>query len=175
MKGPGDRTVVDRIGPVPFSLLTVLLLGLAIENPAGAGVGIVVVVVALAVSVLMRITDRPWGKGTEAAPVGAALVYLTVTAPPGVLSDVLAGFAAVALLLWLADISYRSVGRLSRAFDQLIMPMAGFAIALGIAFIVPAGPLSLGLAALLLILVMTLVVLILARPAIAGRREAPSS
>jgi hypothetical protein len=171
---PG-RPYADRLGVLPFAILASALLLLALDDSHGLLPGLVVAVVGLALSAAWRIIGRPVGGGVEVAPVGAAMIYLVLVAPPSVVSEALAGFAGIAVLLWLAGLSARSPGRLGRALDQLIMPMAGFAVALGIAFILPTGPLSLGFASLLLVLVVVLVVLILARPAIVGRREAPSS
>ncbi len=175
MNPVGGRSFLDRIGVIPLSILACALLLLGLDDTHGAVAGLIVAGVGLALSEAWRIVGRPVGSGVEIAPAGAALIYLLLVAPSTVVSEVLAGFAGIAVLLWLADVSIRSPGRLGRALDELIMPMAGFAVALGIAFVIPTGPLSLGFASLLLVLVVVLVVLILARPSIVGRREAPSS
>jgi Flp pilus assembly protein protease CpaA len=166
---------LQRLGVVPLSILAAAFALLGLNDAQGAGVGVIVAIAAVAVSLLWRIFGERIAGGAELLPVAGALAYFVLVAPTTVVSEVLAGFAALALLLWLAHVTAETPGRLSRALDQLIMPMAGFAIALGIAFVLPPEPLSLGFASLLLVLVIVVVVLILSRPSLVGRREAPSS
>lgn len=169
------RSVIDRVGPVPFAILSAMLVLLALGSTLGLVTALAVAVVGLALSATWRIRPWPRDTGVEILPVGIALLILTLTATVTTISEVVAGFAGIATLLWLADVSGHASPRMGRALDQLVMPMAGFAVALGTAYVVPPEPLSLGIATLLLLLVVVLVILVLSRPSIVGRREAPSS
>ena len=164
-----------RLGPIALLLLAVVLFALGLEDPAGAPIGVIVVAIGLVLSALWRLLGPIPPNGLEAIPTGVVLLYIVLAAPPTVVSEVLAGLAGLTLLLWISDVSRASPHALLRGFDQLLMPAAGFAVALGISFTVPVGPLSLGFASLALVLVILLVVLILSRPGLVGRREAPGS
>lgn len=175
MTDEGRPSVLQRIGIVPLGILAAAFALLALNDGQGSGIGLIVAITAVALSVLWRVFGQRIAGGAELLPVAGALAYFVLVAPTTVISEVLAGFAGLAVLLWLAQVSAEAPGRLGRALDLLIMPMAGFAIALGIAFVLPPEPLSLGFASLLLVLVIVVVVLILARPGWVGHREAPSS
>ena len=175
MKGQLRPHPLRRVVDAPFVVLALVLGILGVQDTSGLFVGLSAGAAGLVRTALWRLFGRPWAGGIEVLPAAGTLVYLSLAVPPTVVSEILAGLAGVFLLLWLAHTTARPTERLSRVLDHLVMPLAGLAIALGASFVIPVGPLSLGLASLLLVLVVVFAVLVLTRPAIVGRREAPTS
>jgi hypothetical protein len=97
---------------------------------------------------------------TLLAPL-ASVGLLAVLASPGPIMVLLAGIAAIAVLVWMGSV-LTTFGNVRDASVGVALPMMGLAVAAAITFLVPSGHAYIGVAAALVALGLVLVAVILA-------------
>jgi hypothetical protein len=157
-----------------LALLGAALVFFALLSGLAWFLGLPIVAAGMAAAFLLRRRDAP--RDGRAAPIPAlgALVAVAAFAPSSPESDLVGGFAAVALLAWLADDPRRAPGGLSRALPSLVLVLVTLGIAWVGAFLLPSGSALIGIGAGLLVVVMILVAVLLGRPDLIDR-EPPAT
>ena len=160
--------------PVTFVALLVpaMLLGYLSGFPAGAGV--LVVVAAVVAAAALRVVARPNLTSFAPVPVLLALVLEAVTAPAGFGTELVAGLAGLAFLVWLADDPARPAGGALRSLPVVAIPALALGIAWSSALFLPSGAVPLGVAGALLALAILAVAFLVGWPAVLDREEARS-
>ncbi len=103
---------------------------------------------AVAVVAAARLRTRPGGR---AGPLALGLVLgvlgtLSALAPPVASAELIAGFAALGVLLWIASDPSRGAGALRQAVPIVAIAGLAFAVALALAVGLPTVPYGLGIA-----------------------------
>lgn len=146
------------------------LLGLLSNLPflLGPVVGVVGVVLAhgLRRTPTMRVPEL------ALVPALGALAVLVFASPAEIASGLVAGLAALAFLLWLADDPRRAPGGGRRAVAIIGLSAVGFGLVWGITLLVPPGAQDIGVAGALAAGALLLIVPVLVLP---GAREAPET
>lgn len=145
------------LAPGPYSLAPALLVGLVV---VGAG---------------LRSSRR---RELQAAAPVAPLVGLglgALASPLGLVPELLAGAAALAYLVWLADDPGRPRGGVARARLTLALPALALGICWSSALLLPSSSASLGVAAALLGGSLAALAFLLSRPGLFDRELAPTT
>ncbi|MEM0129042.1 MAG: hypothetical protein QXG65_02600 [Thermoplasmata archaeon] len=176
---PEGAGLAARVGWRPLALLVAVLVVLGAQDTvAGPVAGIAIAVAGIAAAAIVRLGSRGLGSVAFPVPAGIALAVVAVGTPVTVVGEVLAGVAALALLLWCADGPDASPGSARRSADLIALPALGLFIAVGSGILLPPGNLQIGLAALLLTATILLVIATIARwvfPPVAGSPQRPPS
>ncbi|MGA8710215.1 MAG: hypothetical protein WB786_03170 [Thermoplasmata archaeon] len=161
-----------RVRPWSLALLLVTLTYLGYLSGYPYGYGFLVAAGAVALAAFLRASPSGSDVAYAPAPVLAVLALEAVAAPVGFGTELFAGFAALAFLVWLADDPDRPSGGPVRSLPTIAVP----ALALGIAWvsgiILPAGALPLGVAGGLLALALAAVAYLVGSPSLFDREEA---
>ena len=168
---PGGRS---RFRPASFLLLLGIALFLGYLDGLPLGVGIAVAAVAVGIAAGLRADPSPRISGYAPVPAVVGIALEAVVAPVGLGTEIVAGAAGLALLLWLADDPDRPVGGPVRALPAIALPALALGIAWSSALFLPSGALPLGVAGGLLALTIIAVALLAGRPTLFDREEARS-
>ena len=160
--------------PRPVSLALLLVgagfLGYLSGFPDGAGE--LLAVAAVVGGVVLRATSSSTPAAVAPVPVLAVLALDAVTAPVGLGSELFAGLAGLAFLVWLADDPSRPTGGADRAAPTLAVPALALGIAWSSALFLPSRAVPLGVAGALLALTLAVIALLVGRPTVFDREEA---
>jgi hypothetical protein len=172
MSGLTALSRVRSIRPVSLALLlgSASYLGFLSGYPRGFGPLLAAVVVLIAAG--LRASSRRKLAVWAPVPALAALVIEAVPAPVGLGTELVAGLAGLAFLVWLADDPARPVGGAFRSLPTVAVPALAVGIAWSSALFLPAGAVPLGVAGALLALTLTAVAFLVGRPALFDREEA---
>jgi len=161
-----------ELRPLTLGMLFVAtgLLGYVSGFPGGIGIVVALGVVAFAAG--LRTVSKRGIFAYAPVPVIVVLVLEAATAPAGFGTELLAGLAGLAFLLWLGDDPARPAGGAARSVPVIALP----ALALGIAWtselFLPAGTVPFGVAGALLAVVLAAVAFLMGRPSLFDREEA---
>jgi len=160
----------------PASLATLALPAVLLGYLTGFpdGLGLVLMVAAVAAAAILRATGDPRGAAYAPVPVLVGLVLEAVAAPVGFGTEVVAGLAGVAFLVWLADDPVRPEGGAVRGLSVVALPALALGIAWSSALFLPSGVVPLGVAGALLALTVAAVAWLVGRPGLLEREEARS-
>jgi hypothetical protein len=157
------RFLERTFGP-GFALLTVASVGLALLTSLPIPLGVGLAIAGPVVGSLLRGGAprhlRSVGLLAPLVTLGILVVYL----PIETFTELAAGLASLALLLWCAEDPERSSGAIGRGLAALAVPAAVFGIALASSLLLPPGAGSLGIAAGLLAGILAAVAVLLAAP-----------
>jgi hypothetical protein len=172
MSTPKTSAGVRSIRPVSLALLLVsaTYLGFLSGFPDGFGPVLAAAVVVFATG--LRVGTRRRVAAYAPVPVVAALALEAVRAPVGLGTELVAGLAGLAFLLWLADDPSRPVGGSLRSLPTVAVPALAVGIAWSSTLFLPAGAVPLGVAGALLALSLAVVAFLLGSPAVFDREEA---
>jgi hypothetical protein len=148
-----------------FGLVTLLPL------PWGPLLGLA----GVALGAALRSLPSTLARGGAPVPPLVALGLLAALAPVSELTELYAGLAALAFLLWLADDPARLPGGAGRGLRIIAVPALGFGLAWASSLLVPAVGSSVGLAVALLVGVGAVVAFLLRAPAAFDRDPAATS
>jgi len=161
-----------RVRPWSLALLLVTLTYLGYLSGYPYGYGFVVAAGAVALAAFLRASPSGSDAGYAPAPVLAALALEAAAAPVGFGTELIAGFAALAFLVWLADDPSRPTGGPLRSLPTIAVPSLALGLAWVSGIIVPAGALPLGVAGGLLALTLAAVAYLVGSPSLFDREEA---
>ena len=158
------RAFGARLGWRTYAILAAILLAVGAQDVvSGSLVGLLLAAVALGIAGGLRAGAGRTGGLLALVPLALALAYLALAASVSLVAELLVGLSSLLMLSWLADGADATPGSLRRAADLIVLPSLGLVIAIGGAYLLPAGPLDLGIASILLILAVLIVVVSLAR------------
>lgn len=120
----------------------------------------------LVAGVLQRLPHRLRLRGFAPLPAVGAIAVVAITAPWGLLSELLAGASGVAILLWLADDLDRPSGGVRRAQLTIGVPALAVGLAWASSLLLPPTSATLGVAAALLVLVTVAVAFLFGAPSV---------
>jgi hypothetical protein len=167
-------TVRNGFGP-GFAFLGLASLTLAVLGTLALVVALALAVAGATLATVARVLlPRPW-RFLGLLPVLASLGVLVAYAPLGLLPELAAGVAGLALLLWCGEDPDRSAGAAGRGLTALFVPGAAFSLALLSSLLLPSGLGSVGIAAALLAASTAAAVLLLRAPELFERDPAASS
>jgi hypothetical protein len=170
---PSLRTTRSvRPGSLLLLVVSAALLGYLSGFPYGFG--LVLVVGAVVAAVALRA-----GPSRDLAPYApipalAALAVEAAAAPVGFGTEIVAGIAGLAFLIWLADDPARPAGAALRAVPSITLPALALGIAWSSALFLPAGAVPLGVAGALLALTLAAVAFLVGSPYLFDREEGRS-
>lgn len=169
-------TPVRRRSVRPVSLALLLVASVSLGYLSGFPDGFGPLLAAVAVGLAAGVRTSPSASVAGYAPVPAVLVLAAeaVTAPVGTGTELIAGLAGLAFLLWLADDPSRPVGGAVRALPTIALPGLALGIAWTSALFLRPGAVPLGVAGALLALTLAVVALFVGRPSLFDREEARS-
>jgi len=172
MSSPSSPVSLGSLRPATLVLLgvTAVLLGYLSGFPYGFGPFLAVAGVIAGAA--LRLHPSPRVAAYAPVPVLAVLVVEVLPAPVGLGSELVAGFAGLAFLLWLADDPSRPVGGAVRSLPTVAVPALALGIAWSSALFLRSGAVPLGVAGALLALVLALVAFLVSRPRLFDREEA---
>jgi hypothetical protein len=153
-------------------LVPAVFLGYLSGFPGGAGV--ILMVAAVAAAAALRVVARPGLTSFAPIPVLLALVVEAVAAPVGFGTEIMAGLAGLAFLVWLADDPARPEGGAVRGLPVVAIPALALGIAWSSALFLPSGVVPLGVAGALLALAIVAVAFLVGWPTVLDRDEARS-
>ena len=104
-------------------------------------------------------------------PVVIGVGAVAIASPFALLTELLAGLSALAILVWLADDPARPAGGVARARYTIGIPGAALGIAWASALLLPSNSASLGVAAALLVFVIAAVAFLVGQPSTFDREE----
>jgi hypothetical protein len=139
------------------------------------GLGVVLVVAGIGAGVGLRAARRVALRSFAPVPAVVALAFGAVASPLGLVPELAAGGAGLALLVWLADDPARPVGGIARAHGTILVSALALGIAWSSALLLPSGSASLGVAAGLLVLAAAALAYLVARPELFDREQAATS
>jgi hypothetical protein len=128
-----------------------------------------------ALGVGLRLVPEPRAQEVAAVPVLVALATGAVASPLGIVPELVAGGAALAFLLWLADDPARPAGGSVRGRVTVLIPAFALGIAWASALLLPSSSASLGVAAGLLVFVIAALAYLVGRPGLFDREPAATS
>jgi len=162
------------VRPVSLGVLLVatVVLGFVSGFPDGAGVVLAFSMVVLATG--LRVVARRGAYSYAPVPVLSVLVLETATAPVGFGTELLAGLAGLAFLVWLADDPSRPVGGALRGLPEVAAPALALGIAWSSALFLPSGVVPLGVAGALLALALAAIAFLVGWPTVLDREGARS-
>ena len=162
------------VRPVSLAIVAVAtaLVGYLSGFPDGLGLFLAVGAVVFAAGLRTIPTRRVYS--ASPVPVLAVLVLEAATAPVGLGSELLAGFAGLAFLVWVADDPSRPKGGALRALPEVALPALALGIAWTSALFLPYGVVPIGVAGALLALTVAAVAFLVGWPALFDREEARS-
>lgn len=174
MSAPAKAPTFLSVRPATLVVLLVpaVFLGYLSGFPGGAGA--VLMVVAVAVAAALRVTARYHLTSFAPVPVLLALALEAVTAPVGFGTELVAGLAGLAFLVWLVDDPARPAGGAVRGLPEVAIPALALGIAWSSALFLPSGAVPLGVAGALLALTIAAVALLIGRPSLLDREGARS-
>jgi hypothetical protein len=158
--------------PVSLGVLAAAALLLGYLSGVPYGFGVVLVAGGVLGAAALRRSESGAVAGWAPVPVLLVLAIEAVGAPVGLGSELVAGLAAVAFLIWLADDPGRPVGGAVRGLPTVAVPALAVGIAWSSALFLPAKVVPLGVAGALLAFALAAVALLLARPSAFDREEA---
>jgi hypothetical protein len=172
LSATGARGLIRRVRPVSLALLLVVSIYLGYLSGYPYGLGAFVVAGAVVLAAVLRASRSGSDVSYAPAPVLAALAIEAAAAPVGFGTEFIAGVAALAFLIWLADDPTRPRGGPLRDLPTIAVP----ALALGIAWmsglLLPAGAVPIGYAGGLLALALAAVAYLVVSPSLFDREEA---
>lgn len=174
MSAPKSTAPAMAFRPASFTLLFVSALFLGYLSGFPEGLGVAVAVTAVAIAVALQISSSPEVRAYAPVPVLGAFALEAATAPVGFGTELFAGLAGLAFLVWLADDPARPAGGPIRALPTIALPALALGIAWSSALFLPAGVVPLGVAGGLLALTLAAVALLVGRPTVFDREEARS-
>ena len=151
-------------------VVSVGLLGYLARFPDATG--IFLAVGAVVVGVVLRRPSFGSVRAYASLPVLAAMAIEVVSVPVGLGSELIAGLAGLAFLLWLADDPARPRGSAARALPALAVTTLALGIAWSSALFLPSHAIPLGVAGGLLALAIAVVALLVGHPTVLDREEA---
>ncbi len=157
------RTLAGSFGP-GYAILAVASAGLSLLTPLPLLAGIVLAVSGATLATLLRALLPRGFRFLGLFPPLVVLGIFVADSPPGTIPELVAGIAALALLLWCAEEPDRSPGAVGRGLSGLAVPAAVLGIALASSLLLPSGVGSLGIAAALLAVSVAAVALLLGAP-----------
>lgn len=162
------------VRPVTLGVLAVptVLLGYLSGFPDGGGIVLAVAAVVLATG--LRADESHRASSYAPLPVLFVLVLEAVTAPIGFGTELLAGLAGLAFLVWLADDPARPAGGAVRGIPEIALPALALGIAWSSELFLPSGVIPLGVAGALLALTLAAVAFLVGWPTVLDREEARS-
>ncbi len=162
------------VGPA-YVLLAIASAGFALIGPLPLLLGLTLAVGGASLASLLRVAlPRPF-RSLALLPALVGLGVIAAYSPLGTLPELLAGLAGLALLLWCSEDPDRYAGAVGRGLAALLVPGAAFGIAWTSSLLLPSGLGSVGLAAALLVMSATAVILLLRAPGVFDRDPAVTS
>ncbi len=156
-------------------LLTLLGLVLGLTVALGAVVGVAIAALSVASGALLHRGLGERYRTVAAVPMAFGLGALTIWAPVGFTSEVLASGLGLGLLLWLASEPYPR-GRWVDASAALVIPMLAVLVGIVTSLILPTSPNFLAVAAGLFVAELLFAAYLYAHPSeLAGAAEAAPS
>jgi len=146
------------------------IFGAVTGLPFGSGV-LIAVVGGLGSGLLDRWPRRADVRSLAPVPVVVAFATVAALAPLGLLPELLAGAAGVAVLVWLADDIRRPAGGIRRSQLTLGVPALALGIAWASALLLPSTAASLGVAVALLVFVVAAIAYLIGAPRVFDREE----
>jgi hypothetical protein len=171
MTNPGPLRFVSTIRPGSLALLFVAATVLGLLSGFPAGLGLLLAPMGVLAAAALRSGSSGVGAAYAPAPVLLVLLLEAGFAPVGFGTELVAGLAGVAFLIWLADDPLRPAGGPRRAYSTIAIPTLALGIAWSSAFFLPAGVVPLGVAGALLAFTLALVAYLVGRPALFDREE----
>jgi hypothetical protein len=172
MSPPGPPGRRGSVRPVSLALLFVAATFLGYLSGFPGGFGPFLAAAAVAVAAGLRVSSSRTVAACAPIPALAALAIEAVPAPVGLGSDLVAGLAGLAFLVWLADDPSRPVGGAVRSLPTVAVPALALGIAWSSALFLPSGAVPLGVAGGLLALALAAVAFLVGRPTVFDREEA---
>jgi hypothetical protein len=172
MSAPTAGVGLRSVRPVSLALLLVSATYLAFLSGFPDGFGPVLAAVAVAFAAGLRVSSHRNIAVYAPVPALAVLVLEVVPAPVGLGTELVAGLAGLAFLVWLADDPSRPVGGALRSLPTVAVPGLALGIAWSSALFLPAGTVPLGVAGALLALTLAVVAFLVGRPTVFDREEA---
>ena len=172
MSPPEAPTGIRSIRPVSLALLLITATYLGFLSGFPDGFGPVLAAAGVVLATGLRVATRRSVAVYAPVPVLAALVVEAVPAPVGLGTEIVAGLAGLAFLLWLADDPSRPVGGSLRSLPTVGVPALAVGIAWSSTLFLPAGAVPLGVAGALLAFTLAVVALLVGSPTVFDREEA---
>lgn len=172
MSALAEAPARPRVRPGSLALLLVTLTYFGYLAGYPYGLGFLVAAGAVVLAAFLRASRSGANAGYAPAPVLAALALEAVVAPVGFGTELFAGFAALAFLVWLADDPSRPTGGPLRSLPTIAVPSLALGIAWVSGIILPAGAVPLGVAGGLLALTLAAVAYLVGSPSLFDREEA---
>jgi len=174
MSGAVARTERRPVRPVSLALLLAVAIVLGFLSGFPAGLGVFLAVGLVVVGAVLRAVPGHGLAAYAPVPVLGVLLLEASTAPVGFGTELFAGLAGLAFLVWLADDPARPAGGSVRALPALAVPALALALAWSSALFLPTGLLPVGVAGALLALLVAAVALLAGRPTVFDREAARS-
>ena len=158
----------------PLSLILLIVATAYLGYLSGFPDGFGVVVASVGVLASAVLSEAGPGRAGPYAPVPVlgVLVLEAATAPAGFGTELIAGLAGVAFLVWLADDPSRPVHGPRRGFPAIALSSVALGIAWTSALFLPAGAFPLGVAGALLAVAIAAVAYLVGSPTLFDREEA---
>lgn len=172
MSAPTARVRLRSLRPVSLALLLVSATYLGFLSGVPDGFGPLLAAAAVAVAAALRMSSRNRVAAYAPVPALAALALEAIPAPVGLGTELVAGLAGLAFLVWLADDPSRPARGSVRSLPTVAVPALALGIAWSSALLLPAGAVPLGVAGGLLALTLAAVALLVGRPTAFDREEA---
>ena len=174
MSAPPPARTARPVRPVSLAFLFVAAAFLGYLSGFPGGFGLALTLAAIVLAAGLRMSASPVLAASAPVAALAALAIEAVAAPVGFGTEIVAGVAGLAFLVWLADDPNRPAGGPWRAAPTLALPALALGIAWSSALFLPTGSVPLGVAAGLLALALAAVAFLVSRPAVFDREEARS-
>jgi hypothetical protein len=173
--GPRGAGALRRgFGP-GYVLLALASVVLAVVGPLPLAVGVGLAIGGATLSSLVRAWAPRRGRYLGLLPALFSLGVLAAYSPLWTVSELLAGVAGLALLLWCAEEPDRRPGALARGLTGVFVPAAALGIAWTSSLLLPSGLGTVGIAAALLGGSATAIILLLRVPRVFDRDPAATS
>lgn len=174
MTTPVRRSAIPPVRLMSLSLLFVSAAALGYLSGFPDGLGLLVAIAAVLLAAVLRVSSDHDLAVYAPVPALAGIAVEAAAAPVGFGTELLAGFAGLCFLAWLADDPARPVGGDLRALPTIMLPALALGIAWSSALFLPAGAVPLGVAGGLLALTLAAVAFLVGSPSVFDREEARS-
>jgi len=171
MSSPAVSARLRSLRPVSLALLLVAATYLGFLSGYPGGFGPVLAAAGVVLAAGLRVGAPRSVAVFAPVPVLVALGVEAVAAPVGFGTELVAGLAGLAFLVWLADDPSRPVGGAARSLPTVAVPALALGIAWSSALFLPSGAVPLGVAGGLLALTLAVVAFLVGRPVVFDQEE----
>jgi hypothetical protein len=168
---PGSP-LLRSLRPVSLAVLLVAATFLGFLSGFPDGFGPLVAAVGVVFAAGVRVTAPRRVAAYAPLPALVVVCVEAAQAPVGIGTELLAGLAGLAFLVWVADDPGRPVGGAVRSLPTVAVPALALGIAWSSAFFLPGGAVPLGVVGGLLALTLAAIAFLVARPSVFDREEA---